>query len=523
MTFTQRRTTLPVALSAFVLLAAGRAGAQGAPAQGTSAQGTTSQDATSTTPPASPEGEKPPEAAAPPQPVPMPDLHPNALGASDHASHHAATSSPLPPRRERRFFPHKATPIGRAGPDFEPGDVLPGKLKVTPYGVIKGDIFWEVGSNNRSGLNSFDVPTFGVVLPPNSVVNVYGASARKTRFGLHVLWPTPPSFFKATSIDAKVEIDFFGGVFGQSVFSYFSIPRLRFAYAAVSWGRTRLVFGQDNIIIAPQIPESLFRIITQPLGASGNLFGRFPQVRLEGSTKGKVSFIWAGGLLANIQSDGLNLPDPTTFALFRQPQGGELAVSPAVQGHIGIAGKAWGDKPWTVGISGHYARRRTRVFDATTGAPNSTRGTNGWAGAFDVQVPLHRTLVLKGEVWVGDELEAYTGGSNQGLRVTRNAAGLVTGVGGAIRSMGGWGMINFNPIPWLQIGSVFGADNPIDSTLPALPTDSRARVMTLYEWVSVEVAKGYLIGFEYDYIHTNQRSGLVLGSHIYSVNGLLYF
>lgn len=490
-------------------------------------------------------GQSPP-AVAPTPPVPAAEHEPAPAGEQEPGEihpHRTEPGVPPPPSKigmvpKKRFFPHEATAITPAGPIWEPGGPLPGKLTIVPYGVIKGDLFFSF-STDRSGVNTFDSPQFGTLVPDGMSTDLFGASARKTRFGVHAIWPTAPSFFRATSVEAKVEIDFFGGVLNQGVPSYFSLPRLRFAWAAVSWGRTRLVFGQDNILIAPQIPDSMFRQIPQAGGFTGNLFGRYPQVRLEGSTSGKVRFIWAGGFLANVLNDGLSISD-SQINLFRRPQGGEFSLSPMAQVHFGVGGEI-NKKPWTVGLGGHYARRNTQVYSvacpagqtcpptALTETPDGNNASDGWAVSLDALVPLHRTLVLKGEVWIGDELEALAGGINQGLNLSRGGPNsVVTSVNGSVRSAGGWVELLWNPIPWLQVSSVFLGDDPFDDTLSAA-ANTRLKILSSYNWFAIELLKGFFVGLEYDYIRTDVRTGQAaspertLESHFLSLNNVFIF
>lgn len=490
-------------------------------------------------------GQTPP-AVVPTPPVPAVEHEPAPAGEQEPGEihpHRTEPGIPPPPSKKgmvpkRRFFPHEATPITPAGPIWEPGGPLPGKLTIVPYGVIKTDLFFSFATD-RSGVNTFDSPQFGTLLPDGMSTDLFGASARKTRFGVHAIWPTAPSFFRATSVEAKVEIDFFGGVLNQGVPSYFSLPRLRFAWAGISWGRTRLVFGQDNILIAPQVPDSMFRQIPQAGGFTGNLFGRYPQVRLEGSTSGTVRFIWAGGFLANVLNDGLSISD-SQINLFRRPQGGEFSVSPMVQAHFGIGGEI-DKKPWTVGLGGHYARRNTQVYSvacpagqtcpptALTETPDGNNASDGWAVSLDALVPLHRTLVLKGEVWIGDELEALAGGINQGLNLTRGGPNsVVTSVNGSVRAAGGWVELLWNPIPWLQVSSVFLGDDPFDDTLSAA-ANTRLKILSSYNWFAIELLKGFFVGLEYDYIRTDVRTGQAaspertLESHFLSLNNVFIF
>ena len=53
--------------------------------------------------------------------------------------------------------------------------------------------------------------------------------------------------------------------------------------------------------------------------------------------------------------------------------------------------------------------------------------------------------------------------------------------------------------------------------------DIRTQIITSYNYFTIELAKGYLVGAEYDYIRTWQNSGAVLQTHVFSVDGIVYF
>src|ERR1035437_3473590 len=87
---------------------------------------------------------------------------------------------------------------------------------------------------------------------------------------------------------ALFEMDFFGAR-TQDTFSpgnrVFNQPRVRLGYFQLEHRNLKFVFGQDKMILAPLDPVSLSHVGV-PLGATaGDLWGWFPQARMDWSSK----------------------------------------------------------------------------------------------------------------------------------------------------------------------------------------------------------------------------------------------
>lgn len=109
----------------------------------------------------------------------------------------------------------------------------------------------------------------------------------------------------------------------------------------------------------------------------------------------------------------------------------------------------WGDQDidgGEVSLGGHLG------WFATTG--DSTLTSKGAAVA--VRTFVTEFVELRGEAFIGEALTVLGGGG----------AGQNFGVGGVpVRTVGGWGQVNFLPYPEWEIGAGFGMDDPDDADL----------------------------------------------------------
>jgi len=142
---------------------------------------------------------------------------------------------------------------------------------------------------------------------------------------------------------ALVEIDFFGSRTADT-FSpenrVFNEPRLRLAYMQLEHRKLKFVFGQDKMILAPLDPVS-FSHVGVPLGASaGDLWGWFPQARVDWSTTmGKTGLLMQFGVLRPQFGDTRLEAAPTSGSIFDLGSSGlgERSSQPFYQGRIAIS------------------------------------------------------------------------------------------------------------------------------------------------------------------------------------------
>ncbi|MBI1923471.1 hypothetical protein HYR99_04390 [Candidatus Poribacteria bacterium] len=82
--------------------------------------------------------------------------------------------------------------------------------------------------------------------------------------------------------------------------------------------------------------------------------------------------------------------------------GGEDAGWPGFQGWTALSFPLLKGKPVSVGVSGHVGKEEADF--------------NTWSANLDLTLPTSNWLTFTGELWRGENLDAYLGGIGQGLR-----------------------------------------------------------------------------------------------------------
>ncbi|MCK4858860.1 MAG: hypothetical protein KAT58_12880, partial [candidate division Zixibacteria bacterium] len=151
---------------------------------------------------------------------------------------------------------------------------------------------------------------------------------------------------------------------------------------------------------------------------------RRPQVRvtkvldLDGDMDLKIE----GALARTI---GRNNPLPGWY------DSGEDSAEPSAQGRVSTTLSVFPNTPsTTIGVSAHYGKEE---WDP------GNEEFRSWSLNVDVYQPIHSWLTIKGELFTGENLDAYMGGIGQG--VTLFAPNQYDEVG----SHGGWAAATFGP------------------------------------------------------------------------------
>jgi hypothetical protein len=337
-------------------------------------------------------------------------------------------------------------------------------LSASDSTLLGGDVpLWAAGTGNAT-------------FPDLSVGRTHDLfiTARQTVVGFNISPSTTPASGWVPS--AKVEFDFYGSrpadnflyqsrVFGQ--------PRLRLAYFQLTKGTWKFEAGQDKAIIAPLDPIS-FSHVSIPLGATaGNLWGWFPQVRVEKTQAigEKTSVLFqAGALRPEFGDPRLNDAVPTTSVSLDSPTAGTRSSMPFFEARVAISHPMNGSAA-TIGVGGHYGREVAGV----------TRHPGSWATALDWRVPLLPRLILRGEAYAGSNLIPFQGGIDQGVAVvvaTATTPYIINPIGDA----GGWGELTLRATKddknHFYVG--WGDDNPVRHNL--LPGTTRSR--NSFYWAS---------------------------------------
>ncbi len=122
---------------------------------------------------------------------------------------------------------------------------------------------------------------------------------------------------------------------------------------------------------------------------------------------------------------------------------GEDAGFPTFQGRVGLTFPWFGVEPTTIGLSGHWGEEEYA----------GGNDVDSWSINLDVVQPVNKTLVVKGEAFVGANLDNYFGGIGQGVRNPATTADK------AIGSKGGWIAATLKPYKDWRFNVGIGIDD----------------------------------------------------------------
>ncbi len=287
------------------------------------------------------------------------------------------------------------------------------------------------GFFNNAPVNNSDVPQF--VLPDTAPVGAGGAAIRQTRLGVFV---TDSSVLRGT-FSGEIDADFFGGQSPSSGGRTFPLLRLRRAVGTISWSQAQLLFGQESPLAAERSPRSLASVGFPDFASAGNLWLWLPQVRVTAEMGYTLRLAVQAAALA--PSEGR----PQGDSVVTHPDSAERSRRPYLQARLRLG---WGptDDPSEFAIGGHLgwlARGDTLIQSR--------------AATTDLRIKLGPLEIL-GEAFVGQALAGLGGGG-----IGQNIGPL----GAPVRSKGGWGQLNLEPIHQLTVGAGCGIDDPNDDDL----------------------------------------------------------
>jgi hypothetical protein len=174
--------------------------------------------------------------------------------------------------------PPQAGPVQFSAPHYPSTEPPPPPAAAPPPPgtFVSGD--WSFAFHGIAGVSLYaqDTPAFllngqALLLPlskPASGVTT-GADVRQTRLNFSV---SGPHLLGDATPKALIEMDLFGGDGDGSYGEVNILPRLRLAYAELSWHHDVLRFGQDHEIVGGIVPESIGHLafpITSPAGYVG--------------------------------------------------------------------------------------------------------------------------------------------------------------------------------------------------------------------------------------------------------------
>jgi len=358
-------------------------------------------------------------------------------------------------------------------------------LKLDLYGFIVANTYW-----SSSGVFGSDVPLWAVARTDSRAEDQeFGMTARQSRFGLRLKAPDVGT----AKLSGVLELDLFGSFPNGGQKASFGQARLRLASMKLEWANASLTAGQDWIVLAPLNPTTLSHFAVVGLATSGNLWLRYPQLRLDMVRKlGEAKLGVTAGLVRPVGGS-----DPSEAGSFVDVAGaGERSGIPFLQGRAFYSRPASG-RTLAVGLSAHYGKESYKFGTTTV----STDEAKTWAVSGDLQLPLGAALSLQGEAYTGTNLDSFQGGVNQGV-VSSEAAATAT----PIDTRGGWLQVSVTPpqSKKLAFHLAYGIDDPDDDTLRA---GQRTLNRTLMASVAHKPTANFQWALEYSRLETKYRSG----------------
>lgn len=300
-------------------------------------------------------------------------------------------------------------------------------LDVQLYGFIKLDAAWD---SARTSVGNFarwvETEHF------NGSDHQFNMTANQTRLGLKIKGPD----VGAAKTSGQIEMDFYGG--GAENKAH---PFMRHAFMKIDWPEHRfsMIAGQTWDVISPLNAPTLNYSV---LWWVGNIGYRRPQIRAtkEFTIAKDVDLKLEVALLRTIGHDHTYDPGDT----------GEDSGMPSIQGRASVTFPLFGEKRTTVGVSGHYGKEQ---YDLS--ADGKHMNVASWSANLDVHMPINDWLMIQGELFTGQDLDAYLGGIGQGVDVMGDSMT-------ELRSCGGWIAASLGPWDKWRVNVGAGVDSVND-------------------------------------------------------------
>jgi len=352
-------------------------------------------------------------------------------------------------------------------------------LDVQLYGYIKLDASYDTARTDEGNYGRW-VETEEY----RSSDNDFNMTARQTRLGLKIKGPDAGP----AKTSGLLEIDFYGGGAENK-----PTPMIRHAYLKIEWPDQRfsILAGQTWDTFSPLNPDTVNYSV---LWWQGNIGYRRPQVRAtqEIALSKDVDLKLEGAVARSIgHDDGLLDPGDT----------GEDAGYPCLQGRASLTFPLFGGKKTTIGASGHFGPEE---YDTDYGGASVK--VYSWSANLDLTMPINDWLTIAGEMFTGQNLDAYLGGIGQGVDVLGYSFTELKACGGWLAaSLGPWGKWRFN------VGAGVDAVNDEDfSASSTIATPVRTANTIIFGNVFYSLNENTIIAVEISHLHTdyyNQDSG----------------
>ncbi len=302
---------------------------------------------------------------------------------------------------------------------------------------LSGRVLMNVFSNNKE-TNNADVPMYRKQVPDGSLKGGMGMSIRQTSLGAAL---TVHDVLGGT-FTGDLDVDFFGGQVPSPGGRTFPLLRIRTARAIIDWGRSELLIGQEQPLVANLNPLSLASVGAPNFSYAGNLWLWLPQIRYGVEFGDRLRTGVAVAALAPTSAD------PAAF-FATGFDAAERTNTPFLESRVHVG---WGDelRPAEIGVGVHYGKVNDKDAEAQTSS----------AITADFVLPFLSRFELRGEAFSGQVLAGLGGGG-----IGQNFG---TDTLTALRSVGGWVQLNYDVTSRLLVGAGFGLDDPNDDDNPML-------------------------------------------------------
>lgn len=299
-------------------------------------------------------------------------------------------------------------------------DTLPkpvwSNLDIQLYGFLKLDSAYD-----SSRIENGNYAKWVTSESTNDNDDQFNMTANQTRLGMLINGPDNGNM----KTSGRVELDFYGGGDENK-----SRLMMRHAYFKMDWPEKRLniIAGQTSDVISPLLPSTVNYSVCW---WTGNIGYRRPQLRLtkEMRFNKDVDLKFEGALARTIgRSDAVAAPNGT--------ESGEDKGFPSLQARVSMKLPLYKQKQATIGFSGHWGEEE---YDLNTAGNNKEFKT--WSLNMDFEQPINNKLTIKGEVFTGENLDAYLGGIGQGVITDTTKSIYYKEIG----SSGGWIAASLGP------------------------------------------------------------------------------
>jgi len=297
--------------------------------------------------------------------------------------------------------------------------------------------------------------------------NQFDMTANQSRLGLKINGPEDDQL----KTSGLLEVDFYGlGEENKATI------KMRHGYLKLEWPNDRfdIIAGQTWDVISPLNPYTLNDTV---MWYAGNIGYRRPQLRLTKSySLGNDVDLKLEGALAR------TIGRKATFT--GAIDSGSDAGFPGMQARTSVTFPWFGPKPTTIGISGHWAKEE---YDTSDSGANKNFGS--WSANLDMTLPINKWLAVKGELFNGENIDAYAGGIGQGVITDTSKHNFYKEIG----SRGGWVAAELGPWDKWRFNVGAGVDS-VDKD--DINVDNRTLNRSIFGNVIYSINKNAEVGFE---------------------------